>query len=77
MPTHSTRGGNRRLEEAIQFLIQTQAAFMQNQAAVWARFEENDRRFVEHEKRLEAEIMRLLQELPETIRQKIGFRSPD
>jgi hypothetical protein len=65
------------LEEAIALLIQTQAAFVQ-QLAESSR--ENDRRFTDINKKfahIEAMLMRherILTDLPEVIRQKIGFQ---
>jgi len=65
------------LEEAIVLLIQTQAAFVQ-QLAESSR--ENDKCFTDINKKfahIEAMLMRherMLTDLPEVIRQKIGFQ---
>jgi hypothetical protein len=72
--------GNGRLEEAIAILIQNQASFL-------ARIAEMDRRFTETEQlnsvrfaRIEALLLehtRILQALPDAIREKIGFKVPE
>ena len=79
--------GNGRLEEAIAILFQNQAAFLARIAEMDRRTAEMDRinseRFgrieallLEHS-RILAEHTRILQALPETIRQKIGFKTPE
>jgi hypothetical protein len=63
-------------------LVQTQAAFMQNQTALLARMAESEARTAEILQRLDRietiliDHSRLLQTLPETIREKIGFKPP-
>jgi hypothetical protein len=65
------------LEEAIALLIQTQAAFV---AQLAESSRENDRRFTDINRKfahIEAMLMRherMLTDLPEVIRQKIGFQ---
>ena len=73
------------LHQAMELLIQNQAAFVRELAESNRRREEmkleSDRRFAESDRRFAAierelaEIRRLLFELPEAIRQKIGFKS--
>ena len=72
------------LEEAIALLIQTQAAFVaqlaENSREIAESRRENDKRFSEINKKfthIEAMLMRherMLTDLPEVIRQKIGFQ---
>ncbi|HYM24820.1 MAG TPA: hypothetical protein VEU08_16505 [Vicinamibacterales bacterium] len=62
-------------------LIQNQAAFVQSQTAFLARMTETDARFARIEQDLDqikALLVRheqILNELPEAIRQKVGFKS--
>jgi hypothetical protein len=67
-------------------LIQAQAALTQNQAAFLARVSETDRQMAETNRmnserfaRIEAilaKLIRLIQALPEAVRDKIGFKPP-
>jgi DNA repair ATPase RecN len=78
--------GNGRLEEALATLIQNQAAFLARASETDAHLAElarrTDERFARIEERffrIEALLMeynRLLEALPETIREKIGFKMP-
>lgn len=78
--------GNSRLEEAMALLIQNQASFLARIAEIDSRVAEMDRISSERFGRIEtllldhsrilAEHTRILQALPETIRQKIGFKTP-
>jgi hypothetical protein len=91
---------NGRLEEALNMLIQSQAALLPQQTAFLARAAETDHRLSELDRiiaerlariderfariderfaRIEAILMehgRILQALPEAIREKIGFKIP-
>jgi len=79
--------GNGRLEEAMAMLIQNQAAFLARNAETDRRIAELDRVNSERFLRIEAlltqhsqilaEHTRILQKLPEAIREKIGFKAPD
>ena len=70
---------NGRLEEAIAMLVQTQATFVQNQAAFQAQLSETERENSKRFARIEAILMehsrilaehsRILEELPETLAQ--------
>ncbi len=66
------------LQQAITLLIQNQASFVREMAESNRRHDEmklqSERRFAAIEREL-AEIRRLLFEMPEAIRQKIGFKS--
>jgi hypothetical protein len=76
--------GNGRLEEAMAMLIQNQAAFLARASDMDARLAETNRisaeRFARIEERLnhiEAILLehnRILQALPDVIREKIGFK---
>jgi t-SNARE complex subunit (syntaxin) len=71
---------NGRLEDAVATLIQTQAAFVARHAQIKAQMAETSRLNSEHFARIEAtlaELVRLLQELPEAVRAKFGFRMPE
>jgi hypothetical protein len=78
---------NGRLEEAMATLLQNQAAFLARISAMDQRYSEMDQRYSEMERinserfaRIEAILLehsRILQALPEAIRQKIGFRVPE
>jgi hypothetical protein len=80
-----TRNG--RLEEAMATLLQNQASLVQNQAAFVGRMSEIDERLSKLERimserfaRIEAiliEHSRILQTLPDAIREKIGFKPPE
>lgn len=84
MKKTATRNRDNRLEEAVMLLMQNQATLMQNQATFLARISEMDRinseRFARIEQTMEAilralsEHARILEALPEAIRQKIGFK---
>jgi len=77
--------GNGRLEEALATLLQNQAVLVQNQTAFLARVSEIDARVAEIERinqerfaRIEALLLehnRILQALPDAIRDKIGFKT--
>src|SRR5438105_2140213 len=79
--------GNGRLEDALATLIQNQATLVQNQASFVARMSEIDARVAEMDRinserfaRIEAlliEHSRILKALPDAIRDKIGFKSPE
>jgi hypothetical protein len=80
-------GGNGRLEEAVAVLIQNQASFLARvsemdrvSAERFGRIEamlgDHSRVLAEHS-RILAEIFRMMQALPETIREKIGFKAPE
>jgi hypothetical protein len=78
--------GADRLEEALATLIQNQATLVQNQAAFVAQMAEIDARMAEMNRinaerfaRIEALLLehnRVLQALPDVIRDKIGFKAP-
>jgi hypothetical protein len=78
--------GNGRLAEALETLIQNQAALVANQTAFVTHARETDARFAEMERRIEErfrrieaillEHSRILQGLPDAIRDKIGFKPP-
>ena len=77
---------NGKLEEALTNLLQTQAIFVQNQAAFAARMAEMDRINAERFARIEGilldhsrvliELTRMLEALPEAVRDRIGFKVP-
>lgn len=84
MKKTSTNSGNNHLEEAMALLINNQAAFIKQLADSERKTaklrRETDERFrrieailLDHS-RILAEHTRLLQALPETIREKIGFK---
>jgi len=76
--------GNGRLEEALVALTQAQASLVQNQATLLTRMSETDKENTARFARIEAILLqhsqilaehtRILQALPEAVRQKIGFR---
>jgi hypothetical protein len=78
--------GNGRLEEALATLIQNQAAFLARVSEIDARVAELQRisaerfaRIEERFARIEALLIehnRILQALPDAIRDKIGFKPP-
>ncbi len=78
--------GNGRLEDALVNLMQSQATLIQNQEAFVARMAEIDARVAEMDRtnsarfaRIEALLLehnRILQALPDAIRDKIGFKAP-
>ncbi len=82
-PTTSNGGG--RLEEAMAVLLQNQATFVQNQVAFLSRMSELERASSERFARIEqdmsailrvlAEHSRLLERLPEAVREMIGFKA--
>jgi hypothetical protein len=71
------RNGKDRLEEAIAVVLQTQAVLSQNLALTNQRMDE---RFARQDERLErietvlTQLIHLVQELPEAVKDKIGFR---
>jgi hypothetical protein len=75
-----------RLEEAMATLLQNQATFVQSQLAFQSRMAELERVTAERFARVEAILLehsrifaehsRMLQALPEAIREKIGFKAP-
>ena len=74
-------GKDGRLEEAMALLIQNQAAFVSQLSAVNDRFARMDDRFARMDERL-TRIERILEQhhetllaLPDTIREKIGFKA--
>jgi hypothetical protein len=72
-------GGNGRLEEALATLIQNQAAFLTRMSEIDARAAEMDRTNSERFGRIEALLIehnRILQALPDAIRDKFGFKPP-
>jgi hypothetical protein len=71
--------GNGRLEEALATLIQNQAAFVARMAEIDARVAEMERTNAERFARIEALLLehnRILQALPDAIRETIGFKAP-
>ncbi len=83
--TGSTKTGrNNHLEEAVALLIQNQASFVSNQASFLSQMMELNRISSERFARIEDELAnirtillrheQILQGLPETIREKIGFK---
>jgi hypothetical protein len=71
--------GNGRLEEALATLIQNQAAFVARMSEIDARVSEMERINSERFARIEALLLehnRILQALPDAIRDKIGFKPP-
>jgi uncharacterized protein YukE len=77
----TTSNGRNRLDEALATLIQNQAAFVGQMAANDRRHAEFDERFARIESKMNeiirvlSEHGRLLERLPEAVRDKIGFRS--
>jgi hypothetical protein len=79
------QNGHDRLEEALATLIQNQAAFVGRQAETERRHLEFERATAERFARIEAQMAeiirvlnehsRLLERLPEVIRDKIGFKA--
>jgi hypothetical protein len=82
----AAQNGHDRLEEAMALLIQNEAAFVSRLAENDKRLAENERatseRFARIEKdmaailRVLSEHSRLLERLPEAVRDKIGFKGP-
>jgi hypothetical protein len=82
----SKNSGNGRLEEALAILIQNQAAFVARMADIDARVAEANARMAEMDRRIEErfariealllEHNRILQALPDALREKIGFKAP-
>ncbi|HTU89889.1 MAG TPA: hypothetical protein VMF69_07325 [Gemmataceae bacterium] len=78
--------GNGRLEEAMALLIQNQASFVAQMAEtnrqiaeIQRQIAETDRINAERFRRIEAILLehtRILQALPEAVRDKIGFKAP-
>ena len=78
--------GNGRLEEALAILIQNQAAFVTRMAEIDARMAETNRINAERFARIEALLLehnrmllehnKILEALPDAIRDKIGFKAP-
>ncbi len=81
--TKGQRNGH--LEEAIALLLQNQASFLARATAMDERFAKSDERHAEVQRRnderfarIEAillDMRRLLERLPEAVREKIGFKS--
>jgi hypothetical protein len=72
--------GNGRLEEALATLIQNQAAFVARMSEIDARVADMDPVNSERFARIEALLLehnRILQALPDAIREKIGFKKSD
>jgi hypothetical protein len=71
---------NGRLEEAMATLLQDQASFLARMSEIDARVSEMDRinseRFARIESLLLADHNRILEALPDAIREKIGFKPP-
>jgi hypothetical protein len=73
-------GRNGRLEEAIAILLQNQASFLARMSDIDARVSETDRINSERFARIEALLLehnRILEALPDAIRDKIGFKPPE
>jgi hypothetical protein len=79
--------GNGQLEQALATLINTQASFLAQMRDMdrvtserFARIEailgDHSRILADHS-RILAEIVRMMQALPEVVREKIGFKSPE
>ncbi len=78
---------NGRLEEALAILIQNQASFLARMAETDQQIAEMQRINSERFARIEAILLdhsriladhgRILEALPDTIRQKIGFKAPE
>jgi hypothetical protein len=71
--------GNGRLEEALATLIQNQASFVARMSEIDARVADMDRINSERFARIESLLIehnRILQALPDAIRDKIGFKPP-
>ncbi len=81
-----SKNGNGKLEDAIATLIQNQASFLARMSEIDARVGETNERMVETNRinserfaRIEAILIehnRILQALPDAIRDKIGFKAP-
>ncbi len=79
-------GGKHHLEEALALLVQNQASLLSNQASFLSQVAEMNRLKSERFARTEEELTsirtillrheQILQGLPETIREKIRFKSP-
>ena len=79
-------GRNNHLEEALALLIQNQASLLSNQTSFLSQMAEMNRLNSERFARIEEELAniraillrheQILQSLPETIREKIGFKPP-
>ncbi len=75
----SKNARNGRLEEALATLIQNQASFLARMSEIDARVAEMDRINSERFARIEALLIehnRILEALPDAIREKIGFKPP-
>jgi hypothetical protein len=71
--------GNGRLEDALATLIQNQASFLARMSEIDLRVADMDRINSERFARIEALLLehnRILQALPDVIREKIGFKVP-
>jgi hypothetical protein len=71
--------GNGRLEDALATLIQNQASFLARMSDIDLRVAEMERITSERFARIEALLLehnRILQALPDAIREKIGFKAP-
>ena len=77
MPTKNKRHRNSNLEQAMTLLIQNQAAFVSQLSTINARMDEKFARIDERLARIEqllSEHHQILLDLPEAIREKIGFK---
>jgi hypothetical protein len=84
---NAAQNGHDRLEEAMALLIQNQAAFLNRVAESDKRLSEMERENSERFARIErdmgsvlrvlAEHSRILERLPEAIREKIGFKGAE
>jgi hypothetical protein len=71
--------GDGRLEEALATLIQNQASFLARMSEIDSRVADMDRINSERFARIEALLLehnRILQALPDVMREKIGFKPP-
>ena len=82
----SPQNGRTRLDEALAILIQNQAAFVANQRETDRAHAQYERESAARFARIEAQMAeiirvlgehgRLLERLPEAVREKIGFKPP-
>ncbi len=71
--------GNRRLEDALATLIQNQASFLARMSEIDSRVADIDRINSDRFARIEVLLLehnRILQALPDVMREKIGFKPP-
>jgi hypothetical protein len=76
---HAKNAGNGRLKDALATLIQNQASFLARMSDIDSRVADMDRTNSERFARIEALLIehnRILQALPDVIRDKIGFKPP-